>query len=98
MGGKKENAYISFKKCDGVEEKCGGSCYSSFQLSDIVKLHRDNIQVWTWVGVDRDERETVLQTPMGQLVTEEPGIQAQCSFDNTELTSDLTVHQKYSPL
>ena len=92
MGGEKANGYSSFEECDGVEEKCGGSCYPSFQLSDIVKLHRDNIQIWPWGWIDG--RETVLQTPMSKLVTEEPGRQAWCSLHDTELPSDQTEHQK----
>lgn len=50
MGG--EKGYISFEEYDENEEKCGGSCYSlpkfNFQLSDIVKLHRDNYKMWSW--------------------------------------------------
>ena len=57
-----------------------------------VKLHRDNIQMWPWGWIDG--RETVLQTPMSKLVTEEPGRQAWCSLHDTELPSDQTEHQK----
>lgn len=58
MGGEKANGYSSFELCDGVEEKCGGSCYPSFQLSDIVKLYRDNMQMWPWGWIDGWERNS----------------------------------------
>lgn len=64
MGGEKANGYSSFEECDGVEEKCG-SCYPSFQLSDIVNLHRDNTQMWPWGWIDGWERNST-QDPYEQ--------------------------------